>query len=314
MSESPASEFKLIDRLASVLPKPSARIEVGIGDDAAVLKPSRARPLLCSDLMVEGVHFDLSFATAEDVGYKSIASCLSDIAAMNGRAVAAVVSIALPKSQTPDFIDGFYRGARAIAELTECDIVGGDLSVSPDRIFVDVACYGETDQPILRSGASPGDVVAVSGHPGASAAGLHALMSNAVVDPTLRSAHLRPRPRFDLVATTDFAISCTSLIDISDGLASELAHLAKSSGVGIEIEAAKVPLHPDAVKLGGETRALEWALHGGEDYELVATFLQGAKIPKGFTVIGTVTRENLTMVQPDGTRTVLEPRGYDHFA
>src|SRR5687768_6915259 len=133
MSETTAGEFELIDRLTSVLPKPSARVEVGIGDDAAVLKSSRARPLLCSDLMVEGVHFDLSFANAEDIGYKSIAACLSDVAAMNGRAVAAVVSIALPKSRSPEFIDDFYRGAREIAKLTGCDIVGGDLSLSPDR-------------------------------------------------------------------------------------------------------------------------------------------------------------------------------------
>ncbi|MES2965471.1 MAG: thiamine-phosphate kinase, partial [Bdellovibrionota bacterium] len=302
MTESSAGEFKLIERLAALLPRPSARVEVGIGDDAAVLKSPRGRSLLCSDLMVEGVHFDLSFATAEDVGFKALAAALSDIAAMNGRPLAAVVSLALPKSRASDFIDGFYRGAREIAALTACDVVGGDLSSSPDRIFVDVACFGETLQPILRSGAAPGDLVAVSGHPGSSAAGLHALKSNVHVDDPLRSAHLRPKPRFDLLSAPDFAVTCSSLIDVSDGLSSELAHLAKASRVGFEIEAAKIPLHAATIRLAGETRALAWALHGGEDYELLATFAPGAKIPPGFTVIGRVTSDGLTLVQHDGSR------------
>lgn len=312
------TEFGLIDRisaiLASTLPKTSKRVERGIGDDAAVLTPSRGRPLLCSDMMVEGVHFDLSFASAEDVGHKALASALSDIAAMNGRPVAALVSLAIPKTRSHDFIDGFYRGAAALCAEVSCEIVGGDLSSSPNGIVIDVACYGETDQPILRAGAKPGDVVAVSGHPGASAAGLHQLKAKSKPVESLRLAHLRPKPRFDLLAAPDFAVHCTSMIDISDGLASELAHLATSSDLGFEIQSSAIPLHPDAISIADRDRALEWALSGGEDYELLATFMPGAALPPGFTQIGRAVAGGLTLVQPDGSKMTLTPRGFDHFS
>lgn len=215
-----------------------------------------------------------------------------------------------------DFVDGFYEGARELAARVGCDVVGGDLSSSPNGIFVDVACYGETDQAILRSGAKPGDLVAVSGTPGASAAGLHSLKTEAETTAALRKAHLRPEPRFDALTSSDFSVHCTSLIDVSDGLASELGHLAKNSNVGFEIMANSIPLHPDALAGFGRERSLEWALHGGEDYELLATFMPGAPIPPGFTVIGRATpaAEGMTMVQADGTRRTLRARGYDHFS
>lgn len=308
------TEFDMIDRISALLPKPSKRVDLGIGDDAAILGKPRARPLLCSDMMVEGVHFDLSFATPEDVGHKALASALSDIAAMNGTPIAVLVSLAVPKARAEDFIEGFYRGAAALCAIANCDIVGGDLSACPDRIVIDVACYGESQQPLLRSGAKPGDLVAVSGHPGASAAGLHLLKTKSNANEELKLAHLRPKPRFDLLDSPDFALVCTSLIDISDGLASELAHLAKRSGVGFEIHVATIPLHPDAVLATDRERALEWAFNGGEDYELLATFVPGSTLPKGFTAIGRVTNEGLTLVQPNGLRSKLVPKGYDHFS
>ncbi|MEK7355986.1 MAG: thiamine-phosphate kinase, partial [Bdellovibrionota bacterium] len=269
--------------------------------------------VLCSDLMIEGVHFDLAFATPEDVGHKALAACLSDVAAMNGRAVAILVSLAVPSIASRDFVEGFYRGAREAAAAHGCDVVGGDLSSSPSGIFVDVACFGETDHAIRRSGAKAGDLVAVSGPLGASAAGLHALKSDLETTAALRRAHLRPRPRLDLVGTSDFAIACTSLIDVSDGLSSELDHLANASNVGFAIDAAKIPLHADAIELVGYERAFAWALAGGEDYELLATFLPSAALPSGFSVIGVVTSEGLTLVQPDGSRIPIVPRGYEHF-
>jgi len=300
------SEFKLISLISKELPLPAERVELGIGDDAAVLKPARGHALLCSDAMVEGVHFDLNYATPEDIGHKALAACLSDLAAMNGRPVGIVVSLALPQDRAAKFLDGFYKGARAIAQSCGCDIVGGDLSSSPNEIFIDVACYGETDHPISRSGAKPGDLVAVSGTLGGSSAGFKSLSGGYDTSDSLKQKHLRPQPRFDLVGTPEFAVACTSLIDISDGLASELSHLAEKSRVGFEIQSANIPLHDEATLHDG--------LYGGEDYELLATFMPGASIPDGFTVLGRVTDSGLTMVHADGERETLQPQGFDHFS
>ena len=305
MSKKP-NEFQLIKLISKELPRPTERVETGIGDDAAVLKPARGHALLCSDAMVEGVHFDLGYATPEDVGHKALAACLSDLAAMNGRAIGVVVSLALPKSRAAGFLEGFYKGARAMAASCGCDIVGGDLSSSENDIFIDVACYGEAENPIHRSGAKPGDLVAVSGLLGGSSAGFKALSTGHDVSDSLKLAHLRPRPRFDLVGSEKFSLACTSLIDISDGLASELAHLADASKVGFEIESSKIPLHDEATLHDG--------LYGGEDYELLATFAAGSEIPDGFTVFGRVTPSGLTMVHADGERETLQPQGFDHFS
>jgi thiamine-monophosphate kinase len=314
------SEFKIIETIKTQLGPASSRVLVGIGDDAAVLAsansssdlPSVSKKMLfCSDLMVEGVHFDLTTITPSELGHKSLAVCLSDIAAMNGAPVAATISIALPSRLSPDFVDEFYKGVAALAKSVHIDCVGGDLSASPSSLFINVACVGETVRPLLRSGAKAGDVLAVSGTPGASAAGLHALKSRGHVPDSLRQKHLQPMPRFDLLKNLS---SCHALIDISDGLASETHHLAKASQVGFVLEAAKIPLHPDALNLVAGELALEWALYGGEDYELLATFSPEIPVPNGFTVIGRATESLDVLLQSkDGALIALEARGYDHF-
>jgi thiamine-monophosphate kinase len=349
-----SDEFQLINAIEHRVPPPSARVLLGIGDDTAIVAPSKHPLLLCTDAMVEGIHFDLGFATPVDIGHKALASCLSDIAAMNGKPLYALFSLALPGIDASSFIDGFYEGAGALAKRFAVDIVGGDLSASKGGRFIDVTCVGESANPRTRAGVKPGDWIAVSGHPGASAAGLHVLQN-----PALRSAHtealvrahLRPLPRFDLLESFERSPKlCTAMIDISDGLSSELHHLADRSGVRIEIEANKIPFHPEAValakKLGGRAQSTEstkdrtlpnaltgyeshwpltWALSGGEDYELLISLDEreldhvGAP-PPGFTLIGRAhaltagsSRSQVSLRHADGQVALLERSGFNHF-
>lgn len=323
-------EFTKISSIKKVLPPASSRVHVGIGDDAALVEPPRHALALCSDALVEGVHFDLSFVSARDLGHKALTACLSDIAAMNARPLYALLSIALPKETPEEFLEEFYQGAGLLTKSLGVDIVGGDLTSSPNGIFIDVVCVGECEKKILRSGAKPGDLVAVSGTPGASAAGLAALLGqkkgalqNASLFPELISAHLRPRPRFDLLSALNSTPHlCTAMIDISDGISSELHHIARASGVGFEVWAANIPLHPQAVQLAEQTgeSALDWALSGGEDYELLVT-LDSDLLNKmngsieGFTIIGRALPKDqgLQIVNSDGLRHPLPASGFNHF-
>jgi len=315
-------EFDLIDIIKRTV-RPPNRATLGIGDDAAVLASSNtdSQELLCSDCMVEGIHFDLKLMPIQDVAYKAVAACLSDIAAMNGKPKAVVISLALPKEKaTEKFITQFYQGIAKLQQHVDFDVVGGDLSSSPGPIFIDVAATGEAKRPILRSGAKPGDVLAVTGHPGSSAAGLYSMQNWKTIkeiNGTLMRAHVTPKPRFDVTLTE----TCHALIDISDGVASEANHLAKASNVDIEIKAAKIPIHERALSLAKKTNqdALAWALYGGEDYELLGAFDPNEPLPEGFTAIGLVSETaslspTVTLVKTTGDREVLFVRGFDHFS
>lgn len=322
------SEFDLIANIQRRLSPNSPRVVLGIGDDAAVIASMpQAKMLFCTDMSVEGVHFELAYASAEDVGYRAVASCLSDLAAMGGRPTGVAISLAVP-SDRQAFIDSFYRGVETLRrDLAESsaglavDIVGGDLSRSRTDIVIDVACLGETEAPILRSGARPGDLVCVSGTPGASAAGLALLQSRLATSDfePLTRAHLRPRPRFDLLDALRLA-NPNALIDISDGLASEATHLARASGVSMVLDESRLPIHPLLKRAAEATSAafLHWILHGGEDYELLCTIPAGASVPKGFTQIGAVEastpgQPDVTLVKTHGERIAVLPLGYDHF-
>jgi len=318
----PASlgEFARIDMINARLGAPGPRVELGIGDDAAIVAPPKGKMLFCSDAMVEGVHFDLRTTNAQDLGHKVLAACLSDIAAMNGRPLYAVLSLALPAKLDDAFLEQFYEGAGGLARAVGADIVGGDLSSSPGGLFIDVALVGETTAPLTRAGAQPGDLVAVSGPLGASAAGLHVLRSGRPIAPGLAelvTKHRRPEPRFDRLPA--LAGLCTALIDISDGLSSELHHLARHSKVGFEIDESKLPVSAPtkayAASVGLDP--LAWVLNGGEDYELLATFrAAGATVPAGWHVIGraTSTAGEVQLQRVNGRREELKPKGYRHFA
>jgi thiamine-monophosphate kinase len=309
------SEFDLIDIIKSTV-QPPRTATLGIGDDAAVTKPTT---LLCSDCMVEGVHFDLQLMPIQDVAYKAVAAALSDIAAMGGRPTAVVISLAIPKEKgTEAFIKKFYQGVAKLQEHVDFDVVGGDLSSSPGPIFIDVSATGEAAHPITRAKAKPGDVLAVSGHPGMSAAGLYSMQNWKTVKEisgVLMQAHTNPKPRFDLKIDPQ---TCHALIDISDGIASEAHHLAKASNLAVEIKAAKIPLHESAKALAQRTNqdALTWALYGGEDYELLGAFEPSEPLPDGFTAIGLFSegKPAVTLVKLNGERELLAPGGFNHFA
>ncbi len=320
-------ESILIDIIKNHVKNTGERVHIGIGDDAASLAPpTQKRLLFSSDAMVEGVHFDLNFATPEDVGHKAVAAALSDIAAMNGRPLYLVISLALTSDHPQSFVDGFYRAASELARTHDCEIVGGDLVRSQKGIFIDIACIGESNHPVARSGARPGDWLAVSGNPGASAAGFYALKTRPreQVAPELIRAHLRPQPRFDLLAVLNAQPGlCTSLTDISDGLSSEIHHLADHSGVGFVIEQKRLPFHPEALDLAQRDNrdALAWCLSGGEDYELLAT-LDSSLVPDpqsppaGFTIIGRAVpkEDGIAIADDQDQRHPLSNSGFDHFA
>jgi thiamine-monophosphate kinase len=261
---------------------PGAGVRVGIGDDCAVLEPTPGSLLVATtDLLIEDVHFRRRYAEPADVGWKTMAVNVSDIAAMGARPRWALVALACPETTTPGDVEAFYEGALALAAEHEVAIVGGDTSASPGGWFVNVTLLGEASvAPLLRSGARPGDVVAVTGSLGRSAAGLAVLERPAapagvpadhLADVT--RAHLRPHPRAMEGRWLAAAGGATAMIDLSDGLATDIAHIAAESGVGARIDLARLPIAPSARSVGAALGhdPLDWATGGGEDYELLVT-------------------------------------------
>lgn len=323
-------EFGLIDLIKQDTVSDHGSVVVGIGDDAAVLLPTpRQLLLVTTDMLVESVHFDLTTTTPWQLGYKAIAVNASDIAAMGGAPRHAVVSIAVPSSTPPEFVVNLYKGMKEICHEFSVNIVGGDTVSSPHGLVINVALTGEVEPANLvrRSGAQPGDVVAVTGRLGNSAAGLDLLTAGDWEDYNfawpLVTAHLTPRPQVktgQLLA----AVGATSMDDISDGLASEAHEIAKASNVGIELYANQIPL-ADELKEAADIlgkNALDYALYGGEDFQLMFTME-----PSNFEAfrlaypdvtvfkVGSVVEANrgVTLIDEAGQSQVIEARGYNHF-
>ncbi len=255
--------------------------KAGLGDDTAVFRPTAAcEQLLTCDLLIEGVHFDLKTITPWQLGAKAVAASLSDVAAMGGQPRAYLVSLAVPKKRglDPAFFKSLYEGMAAWGSAFGATLAGGDTSSSSGPLVIDIFMLGEVEKgrAIKRSGAKPGDLVCCTGTLGDSAAGLACLRGRGVpkdLSLSLIKRHFLPVPRIlagRFLLTQRAASAC---IDVSDGLASELGHLSVESGVGIDIESAAVPLSraSRAVAKALGVSALDWALHGGEDYELVFT-------------------------------------------
>ncbi len=326
-------EFGLIDLLAGRMPPVSDMVIKGIGDDTAVLKPhDGALVLMTTDMLVEDVHFSLQYCPYRSVGWKALAVNVSDIAAMGGLPTAAVVSIGIPPRLETGQVEEIYRGLGECAREYGVDIVGGDTVKSPDRIVINVALLGrvEPERVVYRSGARPGDVLMVTGPLGGSAAGLYALSSDPpavacdVADEVIHT-HLRPWARVKEGRILGQTGLVTSMNDISDGLASEVLEICRASGTGCELDADSVP-YTDAVTdicKGAGASPLEWALYGGEDFELVFTVgsddvdtvrtaLQGAGCTP-VTVGRIVPRECGCMLIRGTAKTALTPGGYNHF-
>lgn len=275
-------EFELIAALAKRL-DPAGRAAghadgLGIGDDAAAWSPAPgALVVATTDMLVEGVHFRLDWTTPQDLGWKALAVNLSDLAAMGAVPGRALVSVALLPEQAP-IVEAMYEGIGELGRLTGTRVVGGDTVRSSGPLVVNIALIGEARPGLLlrRAAAMPGDLLVVTGSVGASAAGLSLLQEG---DPQrlaapeaakLLKAHHRPWPRLDAGRNLS-ALGLHCAIDISDGVASEAWHLARASGVAIEVDVDRLPLEPAAVAMLGEARARQLALSGGEDYELLFT-------------------------------------------
>lgn len=281
-----ATERRLIEIIRRAA-QGGAAVRVGIGDDCAVLEPTAGSLLLATtDLLIEDVHFRRRWATPTDIGWKSLAVNVSDIAAMGGRPRWGLIALACPEDVTVQEAEEFYAGVQALATDLDVVIVGGDTSSSPRGWVINVTLLGEAMRaPLLRSTARAGDVIAVTGSLGRSAAGLAlleagpapaGLAGDARADVT--AAHLRPRPRTREGQWLSEAGGVTSMIDLSDGLATDLGHLCEESGVGARVELARIPVGASvrAVARALGRDAIHWATGGGEDYELLLTCAPGA--------------------------------------
>lgn len=323
-------EFGLIDLLKEDTINDPSTVVAGIGDDAAVLLPTpRQLQLITTDMLVESVHFDLATTTPLQLGYKAIAVNLSDIAAMGGIPRHAVVSIGLPKNTDVDFVISLYHGMKEICREHNVNIVGGDTVSSPKGLVINVAVTGEVEPANLvrRSSAQPGDVIAVTGTLGASGAGLDLLLKGQWEEYEfswpLVTAHLTPRPQ--VKAGHLLALhGATSMDDVSDGLASELHEIAKASKVGMKVYADKIPLAKETEQAADNIgkRAIDYALYGGEDFQLLFTIapdqfkiLSAIDIGVQLTAIGEVTAESgeVVLVGSDGKAMPIEAKGYNHF-
>jgi thiamine-monophosphate kinase len=326
-------EDDLVRRIRAAAGSAHEGVLVGIGDDCAVLATTPGTLLIAkTDLLIEDVHFRRRYAEMADVGWKALAVNISDIAAKGARSRWALVALACPPTTTPDEIDAFYEGMLALAREHGVALVGGDTSSSPGAWFVNVTLLGEATRAVLRSTARPGDVVAVTGTLGRSAAGLAVLEradAPAGVDAAsladVTAAHLRPRPRVAEGRWLGSAAGVTAMMDLSDGLAIDLPRLCAESGLGATVDADSLPIASQtrgvATALGAD--ALAWATGGGEDYELLVACAPDAfaTVADGLAQATGTALSRVGAFEPapgvrfvDGRgRAVEVARGFEHF-
>lgn len=330
-----AGEFNLIARLRAICGEtPAPGTIIGIGDDTAVLHLDDVECLLATcDVQIEGTHFRFDTISPWQLGRRAMAVNLSDIAAMGGAPTHAFVSLALP----PDFpvasFDSLFEGMKEIMATHGGGIIGGNLASSGERVMIDVFLLGRVSRSSLltRGGAKPGDTIWVTGSLGASSAGLAVLnrhgshCSDQYTD--LVRAHLEPEPRLAAGQALARTGAVTAMIDLSDGLASDLRHVCAASGTGAEIEYDRIPRHGLIDQVAGElNREPEsFVLFGGEDYELLFSAapdsdrqITDTVVRTGMSVtrIGSMTQTagDITLIRPDGSLAPLAHAGWDHFA
>ncbi|WP_182875393.1 thiamine-phosphate kinase [Microbispora sp. H10670] len=307
-------EFGVIQRISGRLTQ-GAAVLLGPGDDAAILRAPDGRVVVSTDLLVEGRHFRRDWSGGYDIGRKAAAQNLADIAAMGADPTALVVGLGLPPDAAADWLDALTDGFRDECDLVGATVAGGDVTRS-EIVVLGVTALGDLGgrPPVTRSGARPGDVVAVAGRLGHAAAGLALLTAGAGAGaPELRElpeAHRRPRPPY-ACGPQAALLGATAMLDVSDGLLQDLGHVAEASGVAVALDAAALPVAEVLAAAAGELGAdpLEWVLTGGDDHALAATFPPAVRLPPEWTVIGEV--EQGQGVRVDGqVRTV---GGWDHF-
>lgn len=326
-------EFGLIQRIANNHRSSHPAIISGIGEDAAALRISEQNVLLTTcDLLLEDIHFNLSLTDSYHLGRKSLAVNLSDIAAMGGTPRFFLVSLALPLRLPVEFIDDLYRGMMDLADEFHTQLVGGDTSASPDKLMINITLLGEAnpDHLLKRTGAQAGDSIFVTGTLGNAALGLSILEMDKKLDRplsnnTLTSKHLSPYPRIKegkVIAENQFA---SAMIDISDGLLADLRQVLALSKVGATIWVPQLPLSREFKQYQGqlEHNKIDFALKGGEDYELLFTAPQNKekelsglsqKLGVPINKIGEAnSSEELVVLDQNQKPYPIEDQGYDHF-
>ena len=295
----------------------------GIGDDCAVLRiPPGHEALVTTDFTLEGIHFRREWHPPESVGHRCLARGLSDIAAMGGEPLAAFLSLALPQDLPQNWVDRFLGGLLKLAGVFQVSLAGGDTAESPDGILADIVVLGSVpkEKAILRSGARPGDLIYVSGELGGSAAVVWRMRANPKrkLNPRDFPRHFFPEPRLEVGRALREKGLASAMIDISDGLSTDLAHICEESMVGAELQAEAVPV----ATIGKPAHRVDphFALHGGEDYELMFTAPRGKRVPARIagvpiTHIGHITRgKQVFLMNQEGVGYELVPQGWEHLA
>ena len=329
-------EFGLINRISEGIILQNVESIKGIGDDAAVIDIGEKYLLISTDMLLEGVHFDLSYVPLKHLGYKAVAANVSDIAAMNGTPKQITVSIGMSNRFSVEAIDEFYDGIKIACETYKVDLVGGDTTSSKTGLVISITATGfvDKDKIVYRNGAKPNDILCVSGDLGAAYLGLQILerekqvfMANPTMQPELEGKdyviqrQLKPEARLDIIQELQkFKIIPTAMIDISDGLASEFLHICSQSGVGGHIFEENLPIDEQTYLIATELNLspITAAMNGGEDYELLFTIKQSdfEKVKNITKVlpIGYMT-ENKTaeLVLKSGTRAEIKAQGWQHI-
>lgn len=331
-------EFGLIDRITKDLPKVNASTIKSVGDDAAVLEYPDSEVLVSTDMLIEGIHFDLTYMPLKHLGYKSAVVNFSDIYAMNGTPRQITVSLGVSARFTVEHIEALYAGIRLACEIYGVDLVGGDTTASRSGLVISITCIGDAAKGTVvgRDGAKDTDLICVSGDLGSAYMGLQLLEREKVASAGqkdfvpkfegkeyLVERQLKPEARKDIVAKLrEEGIQPTSMIDVSDGLSSELLHICKASHTGCRIYEDRIPIDYQTAVMAEELgmNLVTAALNGGEDYELLFTvplhFHEKMEKIEGVKVIGHITKEDLgcAMITRDGNEIPLKAQGFNHLS
>ena len=329
-------EFGLIERLTKKIKLFNENTLLGPGDDAAIINSSK-EILVSSDMLVEGIHFDMAFTPLKHLGYKSVIVNISDIYAMNGNPKQITVGLAISSKYTLEAIEEFYDGILLACEKYKVDVIGGDITSCINGLTISITAIGEAmkKEIVKRSGAKENDLLITTGDLGGAYMGLNVLQrekevwkSNPNMQPELDNYNyilerqLKPEARRDVI---EFLKKCnvipTSMIDISDGLASEVFHICTSSNVGCQLYEEKIPIDPQTYQTSMDfnTNPTVSALNGGEDYELLFTINQKdyekIKNDPNLTVIGHITKKSqgINLIGNGNTSTPLQAQGWNHF-
>lgn len=328
-------EFGFIDRIkANGIIRPQGVIQ-GIDDDCSVFEigDTEHYGLITTDALVEGIHFIRDRISPADLGYKSLAVNLSDIAAMGGEPKDAYITLAIPPTLTVEYLDAFYYELYSLARRHNVNVLGGDTTRSKKDFFIAITLYGKVrkDAVCFRHGAKPGDLIFVTGTLGDSGAGLQIILNNLPLDESHRSslvtAHIRPKA---FVAEGSFLASTggvTAMIDLSDGIGSDIFHICRQSEAGAELQLQNVPISPALQQfcIKHQKDVLEMALNGGEDYRLLFTVkpektqsiqeTYRRRFNESLFLIGKITKSpKIVLLSADGTAQELQHGGWDHFA